>query len=140
MDHISFLMPSNSRTTLLEAPFHEHEIEKVALQFGSWKTRGHDGLQASSIGAFWKLMSFIWFNNHYQVKFLSILSRRSNIGPIPKVNSQNSPMDFRPAHLCNVIIKLWARLLPIGLAMWCSKNNFHRKKSQLILKINLNDL
>ncbi|MCI20715.1 ribonuclease H protein, partial [Trifolium medium] len=90
-------------------PFAREEVEEAILQMHPLKAPGPDGLPTLFYQKYWKIVG-----TEVCMRVLDILNNstspesvnNTHIVLILKCKNPNSPKDFRPISLCNVIIKI----------------------------------
>ena len=100
--------------TNLAAPFRKEEVHYALSQMHPNKAPGPDGMNALFYQSFWntigedvvnKIMSFL--NNVEDISKIN----QTHLVLIPKKKHCESPVDFRPISLCNVLYKLVSKVL-----------------------------
>jgi hypothetical protein len=99
----------NQMFDILAADFTSMEVMEATQQLKSNSAPGPDGVSALFYHKFWEIVG-----QKVLDYTLNILNNGGNpadinftyISLIPKINSPNTPTDFRPISLCNVIMKI----------------------------------
>lgn len=114
IDDLNFSNLSASDIFKLEQPFTITEIENALRSLPNTKAPGPDGKQGIFHKCFWSCMKFDILRLFYHLYQNSIDSSDLNftyLVLIPKVQSSLLMIDFRPISLCNIIYKLFAKVL-----------------------------
>nr|CCA66036.1 hypothetical protein [Beta vulgaris subsp. vulgaris] len=106
--------------TQLDAPFRREEVSAALAQMHPNKAPGPDGMNALFYQHFWDTIG-----EDVTTKVLNMLNNVDNIGAvnqthivlIPKKKHCESPVDFRPISLCNVLYKIVAKVLANRMKM-----------------------
>ena len=105
---------SAEQVAQLAAPFTGAEVYDALFQMHPTKAPGPDGMSALFFQKFWHIVG-----KDVVEKVLDILNNNGEIGSInqtyivliPKKKNCESPVDFRPISLCNVIYKMVSKVL-----------------------------
>ncbi|KAL2892194.1 LINE-1 reverse transcriptase-like protein [Bienertia sinuspersici] len=107
-------MISSELSDMLAAPFTGEEVRMALDQMHPTKAPGPDGMCALFYQKFWPVVG-----KDVISKVLNILNNGDDVGPInntyialiPKKKKCETPADFRPISLCNVLYKLVSKAL-----------------------------
>lgn len=109
-------MVGDEMVAMLDAPFRREEVTLALSQMHPNKALGPDGMNALFYQTFWSII-----REDVIDKIMSFLNNMEDIGNVNKTHIVlilkkqhcESPVDFRPISLCNVIYKLSQKSLRI---------------------------
>ncbi|CAL1409072.1 unnamed protein product [Linum trigynum] len=105
---------SAEQNVTLTRPFCREEVVATLKQMGKRKAPGADGMSVLFYRLYWHIIGDDVVGTVLNILDLGIMPEQLNhtlIALIPKVKNPESPKEFRPISLCNVLYKLVAKVL-----------------------------
>ena len=102
----------------LSAKFKAWEVHAAVKQMAPLKARGSDGMPPVFFQKFWPLIGIEVTDSALHLLNIATLPPHLNhtfISLIPKVQNPESVSEFRPISLCNVLYKIFSKVLAIRL-------------------------
>ena len=105
---------SDEMRRMLDEPFRREEVMEALKQMHPTKASGSDGMCALFYQKYWSIIG-----EDVTTTLLDILNKGGNVGDlnqtyivlIPKKKECESPVDYRPISLCNVLYKIISKVL-----------------------------